>query len=75
MSRTYSIGCEDCKVHLWVGQKLSGVPRVRIYSGGVETDRQKEFLETHRGHSLFFDEKCEGIDSEEYVEVHADEDD
>jgi hypothetical protein len=78
MSRTYSIGCEDCKVHLWVGQASYGdfqsASRIRIYSGGVETDRQKEFLETHRGHGVFLDENCEGIDSGEYFEVHDDAD-
>jgi hypothetical protein len=58
MSRTYSIGCKDCKKHIWVAQKGSKSPT--FYSGMPEVmQRLTEFLFTHIGHNLVFDENTE----------------
>lgn len=55
MSQTYSIGCRQCKKHLWIGQ--SGVGGHRIYSGVLwKMTSLSEFLFEHCGHELLFDD-------------------
>ena len=53
MSRTYSVVCDDCYEHLWVGQGQS------IY-GGEDMKEFTKFLYNHEGHSLRFLE-CQDI--------------
>ena len=65
MSQTYSIGCRDCKKHLWIGQVLR--KQWRIYTSKNHLDALGEFLFAHKGHNLVFDENTEGeiLDFEE----------
>jgi len=58
MSQTYSIGCKDCQVHLWIGQ------RRHIYRGDVYIEALEKFLYKHRNHSLIFGDNCENELSE-----------
>ncbi len=60
MSKTYSIGCARCRVHLWIAQGRSDGEDRSLYVGEPKTmDRLKQFLFTHQGHELRFDENCE----------------
>lgn len=57
MSRTYSIGCSECQVCLWIAQAsgASGSEHTTLYSESHHVLRLREFLFEHRGHSLVFD--------------------
>jgi hypothetical protein len=59
MSTTYSIACRDCKKHLWIAQgRKDGSGH--LYSGAEAIGGLYKFLREHQGHSLIFDENCEG---------------
>lgn len=59
MSTTYSIGCRQCRKHLWIAQ-ASGKER-SLYTGQPETmEELKTFLFEHVDHPLVFGENCEG---------------
>jgi hypothetical protein len=76
LSRTYSLACKDCQVHLWVGQTTGpDAPGIMIYSG-ADTDHQIEFLRDHAGHPVVFIENCEAIlDLEgDFVELYDESD-
>ena len=54
MSRTYSIGCEDCKEELWIGQGWPG-RRCFIYTSNKKTMQALgDFLFKHENHRLRF---------------------
>lgn len=58
MSRTYSIGCRQCRKHLWIAQ-ASGDSQT-LYTGELHTMAAlKSFLFDHLGHPLVFSENCE----------------
>lgn len=59
MSETYSIGCRDCKVHLWVGQALAG--HTMLYHGSMAVLALEEFLFAHQNHNLTFGNNCDGV--------------
>jgi hypothetical protein len=73
MSVTYHIGCEKCKVHLWIGQGS------HIYFGEKETmEALRKFLFEHVGHELSFNPTDFGYydDDEVWKEIdvcHGDE--
>lgn len=51
MSKTFSIGCLDCKLHLWIGQGHDG--SISVYSGEPETmNAFVLFLQEHTDHNL-----------------------
>ena len=51
MSKAYSIGCRDCREHLWIAQ--TGI----LYTGEPHTmEALKAFLFKHAGHNLVFDD-------------------
>jgi len=69
MSTTYSIGCKQCKKHLWVAQTSCG--NLNFYSNDAETiDALGRFLFEHEGHDLVFDSDHH-FDSEEWEEIEA----
>lgn len=54
MSDSYSIGCNDCKKALCIGQAAGDRPFC-FYSGEPETMKQlKDFLYAHFRHALIF---------------------
>ena len=58
MSRTYEFVCDDCKVHVWVGQSRyeTGAP-LRIYEDKDGLENQgplHRFLLEHQGHKIRF---------------------
>jgi len=58
MSRTYSLGCKDCKVHVWIAQ--ASIEIKTLYYGEPKTmELLKQFLFDHQKHNLVFDENCE----------------
>ena len=57
MSATFSLGCEDCKEHIWCAQKSAG--DLRLYTTAATSQALSEFLFKHRGHRLVFDENAE----------------
>lgn len=62
MSRTYSIGCRQCRCHLWIAQAsgVTGQESTALYTGEpVTMSLLKDFLFEHRGHPLVFEENCE----------------
>ena len=66
MSKTFSIACNDCKVHFWISQ--ANHDRGHIYTGEKHAAALHKFLMDHRKHSLVFDENCES-DIAEYMEI------
>jgi hypothetical protein len=53
MSKTYGIACVDCECFLWIAQKSAGSQS--LYYGDHETmNLLREFLFTHEGHNLTF---------------------
>ena len=67
MSRTYSLACKDCKVHLWIGQGHAGLLG-HLYTTAAHIEALTRFLNSHMKHNLVFDENCEGPISE-YTEI------
>lgn len=60
MSCTYSVGCKDCKKHIWIAQGW-GKEESHLYTGNkVIMKKFKDFLFDHLGHNLVFDDNCEG---------------
>jgi len=59
MSRTFSIACHDCKQHLWIAQSSAG--KGHIYIDELRKKALYIFLMAHRGHTLVFDNNCEGV--------------
>jgi hypothetical protein len=57
MSTTYSIGCRQCRKHLWIAQ--SSQESTTLYAGQNYTPALKDFLFEHIGHPLVFNENCE----------------
>lgn len=58
MSKTYSIACTQCKKKLWIGQ--SGLGGEILYYGEPKMmETLKDFLFTHAGHQLVFDENMD----------------
>lgn len=72
MSTTYSIGCRQCRKHLWVAQ-ATGESQT-LYTGQPRVMKVlKTFLFEHRDHPLVFGENCEGeIGEWEEIEVPED---
>lgn len=69
MSRTYSIGCRQCRKHLWIAQASGG--STTLYTGEPHTMAALEaFLFKHRGHPLVFDENCES-EVADWTEIEA----
>ena len=61
MSRTFSIGCTQCRKHLWIAQAsaASGKESTTLYTGeGHVMAALKDFLFDHHGHPLIFDDNC-----------------
>lgn len=61
MSVTYSIGCQQCKKVLWVGQRHT------LY--GSEVVNTMQFLKHHTKHALIFDEDCNSETFDNYESV------
>ncbi len=59
MSQTYSIGCRQCKVHLWIAQS-SCVRPLNLYSTDAHLAALATFLRDHENHPLVFGANCEG---------------
>ena len=57
MSKTYSIACKQCKVHLWIGQGQDKMET--LYTNKNTIFSLKLFLNSHRMHELIFDENCD----------------
>ncbi len=58
MSQTFSIGCQQCRKHLWIAQ--AGLGGYTLYTDQPETmSALKDFLFEHIGHPLVFKENCE----------------
>lgn len=67
MSNTYSIGCRECKKHLWIAQDKC------LYSGDFEAmERLEIFLFEHQGHALVFEDNVNS-DIAEWDEVKWEE--
>lgn len=67
MSATFSLGCEDCKEHIWCAQKSAG--DLRLYTTIESASVLAEFLFRHRGHRLVFDENAESERVHDWAEV------
>jgi hypothetical protein len=58
MSKTYSIGCRECRKRLWIAQGWGG--SINLYSGEPETmEALRVFLYQHMSHPLIFDDHIE----------------
>jgi hypothetical protein len=69
MSRTYSIGCRQCRKHLWIAQ--ASLDRTSLYTGEPHImDALKKFLFEHMKHPLVFDENCE-LEIGEWEEIET----
>jgi hypothetical protein len=58
MSTTYSLGCRQCRKHLWIAQASAGVTSLYTGHDAIVT-ALKAFLFDHLGHPLVFNENCE----------------
>lgn len=69
MSQTYSIGCRQCRKHLWIAQSSQGNPS--LYTGEPHTMAAlKVFLFEHLGHSLEFNENtCTDLAEWDEIEI------
>lgn len=66
MSRTYEIGCEKCRVCLWIGQGRL-LEKFGIYTAPKKASLFSKFLREHIDHPLkFFDTERRDDD---YVEI------
>lgn len=63
MSVTYSIGCTQCKKHIWVSQSN----QTRLY----DQEETFDFLMAHKKHPLVFDENCESSTFDDYEEIES----
>lgn len=54
MSRTYEIGCDKCKVTLWIGQATVSGENPYIYKTPDALEAVQKFLFEHRTHPLRF---------------------
>ena len=70
MSRTFSVACKDCRVHLWIGQKSAN--KGHLYSGQGNLIRLYNFFDEHEGHNLLYGNNCEGEISE-FTEIESDD--
>ena len=69
MSRTFSIGCQQCRKHLWIAQ--ASASRQTLYYGKPRTmEALKVFLFEHRGHDLLFDDNV-NTTMEEWEEIET----
>lgn len=67
MSRTYSIACHDCRIHLWIGQASSG--KGHLYSTPENMRAMYDFMVHHEGHRLEYGNNClPPIDEYEEIE-------
>lgn len=72
MSRTYGIGCCDCRKKLWIGQGRGSADNSFIYSSTAFCRDLCGFFFEHRGHRLLFDEICiDGGEMSEFQEIEA----
>lgn len=74
MSRTYDLGCKDCKESLWIGQGWPDKKRF-IYKTENCLAALQKFLFDHEGHNLIFVDnedifqgEGERFDSDEYLQ-------
>jgi hypothetical protein len=82
MSRTYEIFCKDCEKTLWIGQGyVSPGDTIELiqekgkpYSSAEYIVRLRDFLFSHMGHSLGFDDS-EWIDPLVYEDIFPYEED
>ena len=66
MSKTYSLGCQQCRKHIWIAQ-AGGVGKTLYSADQHAMEALKGFLFEHAGHPLVFGDNCEGemVDWEE----------
>ncbi len=72
MGYTYSLGCAQCKVHIWIAQ---GSPQrgITIYTGKPETmEALRGFLLEHMKHPLIFDDNV-NAELSDWDEINEDE--
>jgi len=67
MSNTYSIACRDCKTHLWIAQRSN--TEGRLYSTRENLKSLYNFLHSHKGHHLLYDNNVD--DLEGYIEIES----
>jgi len=53
MSRTFALCCEQCEVHLWIGQGSARSP-FYVYTAEPHAERLASFLVEHAEHPLQF---------------------
>lgn len=53
MARTFELGCDDCKVCLWIGQRPTA-GRFYLYTAEPHRDHFESFLLAHQDHRLRF---------------------
>lgn len=71
MSQTYSIGCRDCRKHVWIAQTSLGSHT--LYYGEPRTmETLKDFLFEHTGHNLVFNDNVNS-EIEEWDEIEPDD--
>jgi hypothetical protein len=71
MSRTFSIACMQCRVHLWIAQSTCGGS---LYHTPENIEALRKFLFDHVGHPLKFDDNCE-TDISEMTEIETHDED
>ena len=69
MSDTFSIGCKDCREHLWIGQGSQDYPggtiqHLHLYTANKYIKALTDFFKTHHGHSLEFFDNCRSCNSD-----------
>lgn len=78
MSRTYSIACVQCQVHLWIAQgtptKDEPLRSCHTYSTPAHIEDQRRFYFEHLDHPLVFAENTSGVLSD-FKEVGHDAED
>ena len=67
MSETFSLGCEDCKEHIWCAQKSHN--DLRLYTRDDLASALASFLFKHRGHRLVFDDNTGSMRFYDWAEV------
>jgi len=74
MSRTFSIGCRQCRKHVWIAQAsaASGNESTTLYRGEAHDKALNDFLFDHMGHQLVFDSNETGL-MEDWEEIFVPE--
>lgn len=53
MSRTFELGCDECKMCVWIAQQ-SASGKFWVYTEGARSHLFEMFLQAHEGHALKF---------------------